>query len=86
MVRTFLPASKEVALQDKFAKDPLLGAFIQQLPDAHAHFFVDETAEKDTFVQATDRILLKNEDIKTVFEDLIKQNQKLYDDYWAKKK
>ncbi|MCU6794189.1 extracellular solute-binding protein [Paenibacillus sp. WQ 127069] len=81
-----LPAKKEVALQDKYAKDPLLGAFIQQLPDAHAHFFVDETAEKDNFVEATDRVLLKNENIQTVFDDLVKKNQKLYDDYWSKKK
>ncbi|NEW09483.1 extracellular solute-binding protein [Paenibacillus sp. SYP-B3998] len=81
-----LPAKKEVASQDKYAKDPILGPFIQQLPDAHAHFFVDEVKERDNFVEATDKVVLNKTDAKTAFEELVKKNQQLYDEYWSKQK
>ncbi|MEW9702015.1 extracellular solute-binding protein [Paenibacillus sp. SI8] len=81
-----LPAKKEVASQDKYVKDPILGPFISQLPDAHAHFFVDEVKERDNFVEATDKVVLNKADAKTAFEELVKKNQQLYDEYWSKQK
>jgi len=79
-----LPAKKEVASQDKYAKDEKLSAFIQQLPYAHAHFFIDEKLERDYFIEATDQVVLNSVPYEKAFEELVKKTQKLYDDYWAK--
>lgn len=79
-----LPAKKSVALQDKYVKDDKLGGFISQLPDAHAHFFVDEKLEKDYFLEAVDKVLLSNVPVQQAYEELVQKNQKLFDDYWSK--
>ncbi|RAJ03055.1 MULTISPECIES: extracellular solute-binding protein [Paenibacillus] len=79
-----LPAQKEVALQDKYVNDPLLGPFISQLNDANAHFFIDETQERTLFVNAVDEVLLNHVPEEQAFNDLVAKTQKLYDDYWAK--
>ncbi len=79
-----LPAQKEVALQDKYVNDPLLGPFISQLNDANAHFFIDETQERTLFVNAVDEVLLNGVSEEQAFQDLVAKTQKLYDDYWAK--
>ncbi|MFF2155991.1 extracellular solute-binding protein [Paenibacillus chitinolyticus] len=79
-----LPASKAVALQDKYAKDEKIGPFIRQLGDANAHFFVDEKLERDYFVQAVDSVVLNKVPAEKAFEELVAKTQKLYDDYWAK--
>ncbi|KZE73756.1 ABC transporter substrate-binding protein [Paenibacillus elgii] len=79
-----LPAKREVALQDKYAKDEKLGPFIQQLSYAHAHFFVDEKLERDYFVEAVDQVALKQVPVEKAYDELVKKTQKLFDDYWAK--
>ncbi|MFC5449319.1 extracellular solute-binding protein [Paenibacillus aestuarii] len=79
-----LPAKKEVALQDKYVKDEKLGPFISQLADGNAHFFVDETQERQLFIDAVDQVLLKHVPAEQAFTDLVGKTQKLYDDYWAK--
>ncbi|MBE1444984.1 extracellular solute-binding protein [Paenibacillus sp. OAS669] len=79
-----LPAKKEVALQEKYAKDEKLGPFIQQLGVAHAHFFVDEKLERDYFTEAVDQVVLNKVPYEKAFEELVSKTQKLYDDYWAK--
>ncbi|MFC3787886.1 extracellular solute-binding protein [Paenibacillus sp. GCM10012307] len=79
-----LPAQKEVALQDKYVNDEFLGAFIAQLPDGRAHFFIDETQERTLFIEAVDQVLLTNVPIDKAFAELVAKTQKLYDDYWSK--
>jgi multiple sugar transport system substrate-binding protein len=79
-----LPAKQEVALQDKYLNDPLFGAFIKQLPDAHAHFFVDEKAERDAVIEAVDKVLLNGESPEKAFKEMVEKTQKIFDDYWSK--
>lgn len=79
-----LPAQREVALQDKYVKDPHLGPFISQLNESHAHFFIDETQERTLFVNAVDEVILNKVPVEQAFNDLVGKTQKLYDDYWSK--
>ncbi|UHA74239.1 extracellular solute-binding protein [Paenibacillus sp. 481] len=79
-----LPAKKDVALQQKYVQDEILGPFIQQLSYANAHFFVDEKLERDYFIEAVDLVLLKGVPYEEAFKQLVEKTQKLYDDYWAK--
>jgi multiple sugar transport system substrate-binding protein len=80
-----LPAKESVALQDKYLEHELYGAFIEQLPDANAHFFVDESRERDLVIQAVDRVLLQNVSPEEAFEELVESTQALFDEYWSKR-
>ncbi|WP_257009946.1 extracellular solute-binding protein [Evansella halocellulosilytica] len=77
-----LPAKESVALQDQYLEHELYGAFIEQLPNANAHFFVDEARERDLVIQAVDRVLLQDVPREEAFEELVEETQKLYDEYW----
>ena len=78
-----LPAKESVAMQGKYLESELYGAFIEQLPYANAHFFVDESQERDLVIQAVDRVLLQNVEPEEAFEELVTETQKLFDDYWT---
>ncbi|GAA0340512.1 extracellular solute-binding protein [Bacillus carboniphilus] len=80
-----LPAKEAVAMQDKFLNDEKIGPFIQQLPDAHAHFFVDETLERDYVMEATDKVVLGQATIEEAYQEMVERTQKLFDDYWSKR-
>ncbi|WP_096437147.1 extracellular solute-binding protein [Alteribacter populi] len=77
-----LPARESVALQDQYLDHELYGAFIEQLPYANAHFFVDESRERDLAIQAVDRVLLQGVDPEEAFEEFVESTQALFDDYW----
>lgn len=78
-----LPAKESVALQDKYLNHEIYGAFMEQLPYANAHFFVDESLERELVIQAVDRVLLQNVSPDEAFEELVEETQKLFDNYWA---
>jgi multiple sugar transport system substrate-binding protein len=78
-----LPAKKDVALQDKFTSDPLLGPFIEQLPYANAHFFVDEMVERQYVLDAADKVVLKGVPIEEAYKEMVDKTQKLFDEYWG---
>lgn len=78
-----LPAKQEVALQDKYINDQYYGAFIQQLPYANAHFFVDEKEERAYMLEAVDKILLNGVSTEEAYQELVERTQKLFDDYWS---
>lgn len=80
-----LPAKSDVALQDKYLKDPLYGAFMEQLPDAHAHFFVDEKAERDAVIEAVDQVLVNGKSVEEAYKEMVEKTQKTFDDYWKNK-
>lgn len=79
-----LPAKQEVALQDKYKNDPLYGPFIEQLPYANAHFFVDEKLERQYVIDAADQVVLNGVSIEDAYQEMVEKTQKLYDDYWNK--
>ncbi|WP_404459158.1 extracellular solute-binding protein [Sutcliffiella horikoshii] len=80
-----LPAKESVALQDKYLEHELYGAFIEQLPYAKAHFFVDEARERDLVIQAVDRVLLQDVPVEEAYKELVESTQNLFDDYWEDK-
>ncbi|KIL45792.1 extracellular solute-binding protein [Jeotgalibacillus soli] len=78
-----LPAKQKVAQQDKYLQDERYGAFIEQLPNAQAHFFIDETRERDLVIRAVDRVLLEGVDPKEAYDELVEDTQALFDEYWG---
>ncbi|MDF0726325.1 extracellular solute-binding protein [Cytobacillus sp. S13-E01] len=80
-----LPAKEAVATQDKYANDEKIGPFIEQLPYANAHFFVDENLERDYVLEAGDKIILQGMSIEDAYNELVERTQKLYDEYWSNK-
>lgn len=80
-----LPAREAVAMQDQYVSDPIYGPFIEQLPYANAHFFVDEMGERDLVMQAADKVLLEGLSPEDAFAELVEKTQQLFDDYWADK-
>ncbi|GGA79325.1 extracellular solute-binding protein [Ornithinibacillus halotolerans] len=80
-----LPAKEEVAMQDKYVNDELYGPFINSLPFANAHFFVDETKERELVIDAANKVLLEGMDVEEAFNELVEKTQALYDEYWGDK-
>ncbi|MBP1082586.1 multiple sugar transport system substrate-binding protein [Bacillus capparidis] len=77
-----LPAKKEVALQDKYVNDPIIGSFVNQLPDGKSHFFIDENVERQYILDAINKVLLKQTSVEGAFAELEEKTQSLFDEYW----
>ena len=80
-----LPAKEAVAMQDKYVNDEIYGPFIESLPFANAHFFVDETKERDLVIDAANKVLMQGADPEEAFNELVESTQELYDAYWSDK-
>lgn len=80
-----LPAREDVAMQDKFTEDEIYGPFIESLPFANAHFFVDETKERDLVIDAADRVLLEGMSPEESFGILVEETQALFNEYWSER-
>jgi multiple sugar transport system substrate-binding protein len=80
-----LPAKEEVAMQDKYVNDEVYGAFINSLPFANAHFFVDETEERQLVIDAADKVLLQDMDVEKAYKELVEETKKLHEKYWSDK-
>jgi multiple sugar transport system substrate-binding protein len=80
-----LPAKEEVAMQDKYVNDEVYGAFINSLPFANAHFFVDETEERQLVIDAADKVLLQDMDVEEAYKELVEETKKLHEKYWSDK-
>lgn len=78
-----LPARTAVAGEGQFTKDEKLAAFITQLPDSYATFFVDESADRKAVMDAMDAVLLNNVDPQQAVTEAQAQVQQLLDTYWA---
>ena len=80
-----LPAKEAVAMQDKYVNDEIYGPFIESLPYANAHFFVDETKERELVIDAANKVLMEGADPEDAFNELVESTQALYDEYWGDK-
>lgn len=80
-----LPAKEAVAMQDKYVNDEIYGPFIESLPYANAHFFVDETKERELVINAANKVLMEGADPEDAFNELVESTQALYDEYWGDK-
>ncbi len=78
-----LPARAALTKEEAFTKDPKLAAFIEQMPNAYATFFVDETADRKAVMDAMDSVLLNDADPKVAVQEAQQKVQQLLDDYWA---
>lgn len=79
-----LPARQELADDVDLLKDPIYGPFIAGLKYAHSTYFVDETAERQALIDATNEVILKGTSPKTALDRLVKAEQKIRNDYFKK--
>jgi len=77
-----LPAAASFSNDDSIKSDPIYGPFVEGLADAHATLFVDEAKERDSINNAVESILLKNAPFDKTFENLVKEQQKIRDQYY----
>ncbi|MBI4640862.1 MAG: extracellular solute-binding protein [Candidatus Tectomicrobia bacterium] len=78
-----LPARRNVAELQEFARDPLLGPFIEQLPYAFTTFFVDEGATRQAIVDAANAVLKEGREAKAALDEAVSKVNDLLDHYWA---
>ncbi|NOZ30250.1 MAG: extracellular solute-binding protein [Chloroflexi bacterium] len=78
-----LPAQLEAAQDEDLLSDPKLGAFAQQLPYAHATFFVDESKQRQALIDAFDAVRLTGQDPCEALNEAAAIVQELYDEFWA---
>ncbi|MGE5508385.1 MAG: extracellular solute-binding protein [Chitinophagales bacterium] len=79
-----LPARQELADDPDLLKDPIYGPFIAGLKYAHSTYFVDETAERQELINATNEVMLKGTDPKVALDRLVQAEQKIRDEYFKK--
>jgi multiple sugar transport system substrate-binding protein len=79
-----LPAAKSLLSDPSLTSDPVYGPFIKGLGYAHATFFADETKERDTIVNGINEIELKHADVTKTFNNMVKQEQQIRDDFFSK--
>jgi multiple sugar transport system substrate-binding protein len=79
-----LPAHKALLADPYFAKDAELKAFLDTLPNSTPLFWVDEKGERQIVIDAADKVLLNDEDYKTVFDALTKSEQEIRDTFFSK--
>jgi multiple sugar transport system substrate-binding protein len=78
-----LPAQLEAAADPVLLADPNLGPFAAGLEYAHATFFVDETAQRQSLIDAYDRIRLEGADVCEALNESAASEQALLDEFWA---
>jgi multiple sugar transport system substrate-binding protein len=77
-----LPARKAVAERDAVKNHPKFGPFIRGLAYAEATFFVNETAQRKTFMDMVDRIALKSQPVAESVAQAAAEEQKLLDGFF----
>jgi multiple sugar transport system substrate-binding protein len=78
-----LPARPAVAREDKYAKDPKLGPFLQSLDYGFATFFVDESADRQAVLDAVNEVLLNGTSPEQAVKGAAEKVQAMLDEYWA---
>lgn len=78
-----LPAKPVVAKEDKYAKDPKLGPFLESLDYGYATFFVDEAADRQAVLDAVNEVLLNGTPTDQALKGAADKVQAMLDQYWA---
>jgi multiple sugar transport system substrate-binding protein len=78
-----LPARLAAASDPELLADPKLGAFAEQLPNAYATFFVNESDDRQALIDAFDAVRLAGEDPRAALDEAVEKVQTLFDEYWA---
>jgi len=79
-----LPARVSLAEDKALQSDPLYGPFLAGLKYANATFFIDETAERQAVIDATNEVLLRGTDPKVALDNLVRKEQAIRDEYYKK--
>jgi multiple sugar transport system substrate-binding protein len=75
-----LPANPQFAAQQ--ANVPYVGEFLKGLEYAHATIFVDETGQRDVFVNMVDEVILNNVSPAVAIRNAAQLEQRIIDDFW----
>ena len=75
-----LPANPQFAAQQ--ANVPYVGEFLKGLEYAHATIFVDETGQRDVFVNMVDEVIYNNVSPAAAIRNAAQLEQRLIDDFW----
>jgi multiple sugar transport system substrate-binding protein len=78
-----LPARKAAALTDANRADPQYGPFIEGLEGAHTTDFVNESAQRQVFLDMIDRIQIAGESPEDALATAAEEEQKILDDFYA---
>lgn len=80
-----LPAQLEAAGDEEILADPILGPFAAGLEYSHATFFVDESAQRQVFIDAFDNVRLGGMDPCEALAEAAAQEQELLDAFWEER-
>jgi len=74
-----LPARASLVADPTLSSDPVYGPFIKSLAYSHATQFVDETAQRQVFMDAVNRVILKNQAPAASWSQAAKEEQAILD-------
>jgi len=77
-----LPVHKSLLNDPFFTTDPELAGFMSTLPNSNPLFWVDEKGERQVVLDMADKVMLNNEDPKSVFEWGTQQEQQIRDTFF----
>ncbi len=80
-----LPSSRRLVNDPSLASDPIFGPFIQGLAYSRATFFVDETAQRQVLIDAVNEVVVNNKSPQQALTEAAAKEQKILDDFWAKR-
>lgn len=78
-----LPAQSAALENPELTEDPILGPFITGLGYSYATFFIDESVQRQVFIDAFDLVRLSGMDVCDALNEVAPIEQELIDDFWA---
>jgi multiple sugar transport system substrate-binding protein len=80
-----LPAKKALAMKDEYRNDPKYGPFIRGLEYATATKFIDESSQRQVWIDAYDQVLLNGMSIEDAVNAAAETEQAVLDNYYMNK-
>lgn len=77
-----LPAKESAAFTEENINHPKYGPFIKGLDYAHATYFVDETSQRQVWIDAFDEVRLNDVSVKEAVDNAAEQEQEVLDKYY----
>jgi multiple sugar transport system substrate-binding protein len=80
-----LPAKKALAVKDEYSNDPKYGPFIKGLEYATATKFIDESSQRQVWIDAYDQVILNGMSINDAVDAAAETEQAVLDNYYMDK-
>ncbi|MEQ8675896.1 MAG: extracellular solute-binding protein [Aggregatilineales bacterium] len=77
-----LPAQSAALENPELTEDPILGPFITGLGYSYATFFIDESIQRQVFIDAFDLVRLSGMDVCDALNETAQIEQDLLDEFW----